>query len=189
MPGETKERHGLFAYNEVIYQAFLTRHQHALLAYYAVAYNWTGEKASYHSQAQICRTLDMPKATYQSTRDQLESLGWISLEKKYSSPAASHKSVYVTVHCGKDDEKRAAKIQADRVKLAQKDKTKENLLEEAEGFEFRGGRTPEEEEKFRASIAHFEAVEEHLATKPRLKNSVIPLRTQSERVQFQNQNR
>ena len=183
-----RERVGLFAYNEVIYQAFLTKSQHSLLAYYAVAYNWTEQKPSWHSQDQICRTLDMTKATYQTTRDQLETLGWISIEKKYASPAANHKSIYVTVHCGKDDQKRAATIQAARVKLANKNKTKDNLLEEAQGFEFRDGRTPHEEEKFKASIAHFERVEKHLAKKPKFKKSVIPLRKQSERVQFERQN-
>lgn len=179
-----KEKHGLFAYNEVIYKAFLTRNQHSLLAYYAVAYNWTDQKPSYHSQAQICRTLDISQGTYQTTRDQLEKLGWISIETKFASPAAERKSVLVTVHCGKDDENRAAKIQAARVKKAEKDRTKDNLLEEAQGFEFRGGRTPDEEEKFKASIAHFEKVEHHLARKPKFNNSAIPLRSQSQRVQF-----
>lgn len=185
----TSERTGLFAYNEVIYQAFLTKSQHALLAYYAVHYNWTEKKPSFHSQAQICRILDMTKATYQTARDQLESLGWISIETKFASPSSDRKSVHVTVHCGKDDEKRAEKIQAERVKQARKDKTRDNLLEEAEEFEFRGGRTPEEEKKFRASIAHFEAVEKHLAKKPKFKKSVIPHRSQSERVQFEKQNK
>lgn len=180
-----KEKYGLFAYNEVIYQSFLTRNQHSLLAYYAVAYNWTEQKPSYHSQAQICRTLDISPATYQKTRDELEKLGWISIETRYASPAAERKSVLVTVHCGKDDEKRAATIQAARVKKAEKDKTKDNLLEEAQGFEFRGGRTPDEEEKLKASIAHFEKVEPHLARKPKFNKSAIPLRSQSQRVQFE----
>lgn len=188
MPGETKERYGLFAYNEVIYQAFLTKNQHSLLAYYAVAYNWTDKEASFHSQGQICRTLDLAPATYQETRKQLEKLGWISVEIRYRSPAATHKSVFVTVHCGKDDEDRAARIQAARVKQAKKDKTKDELWEEAHGFEFRGGRTPDEEKKFKASIAHFERVEYHLAKKPLFNKSLIPLRNQSERVQFERQN-
>lgn len=181
----TKERNGLFAYNEVIYQAFLTKPQHALLTYYAVAYNWTEKEASFHSQALICRTLDMSPSTYQKTRKELENLGWISVESKYRSPAAAHKSVYVTVHCGKDDEDRAATIQAARVKQAEKAKTKDELWEEAQGFEFRGGRTPEEEKKFRHSIAHFERVEVHLAKTPKFKKSAIPLRSQSQRVQFE----
>ena len=130
----------------------------------------------------------MSPATYQSTRDQLEELGWISIKLKYSSPSASYKSVYVTIHCGEDDKKRAATIQAARVKQAEKDKTKDNLLEEAQGFEFRGGRTPEEEEKFKASITHFEKVEPHLVRKRKFKNSVIPLRSQSERIQFEKEN-
>ena len=182
-----KERDGLFAYNEVIYQAFLTKSQHSLITYYAVAYNWTDQKPSYHSQAQICRTLDMSPATYHDARDELERLGWISIEKKYSSPAARYKSIHVTVHCGKDSAKRAAVIQAARVKQAEKDRTKDDLLEEAEGFEFKGGRTPDEEKKFKASIAHFERVEPHLAKRPKFRKSVIPLRSQSERVQFEKQ--
>ena len=182
------QRVGLFAYNEVIYQAFLTKSQHALLAFYAVHYNWTDKKASFHSQDVICRTLDMPKATYQTAREQLENLGWISVEKRFSSPAASHKSVYVTVHCGKDDKKRAAQIQAARVKAAKKAKTKDELWEEAQEFDFRGGRTPDEEQKFKDSIAHFEKVEPHLANKPKLKKSAIPSGRQSERVQFGKEN-
>ena len=183
-----KQRVGLFAYNEVIYQAFLTKSQHALLAFYAVHYNWTKKKPSFHSQDLICRTLDMTKGTYQETRKRLEELGWISVELKFGSPAANHKSVYVKVHCGKDDEKRAAQIQAARVKAAKKAKTKDALWEEAQEFEFRGGRTPEEEQKFKESIAHFEKVESHLARKPKFKMSAIPLRSQSERVQFEKEN-
>lgn len=185
----TKERNGLFAYNEVIYQAFLTKSQHSLLAYYAVAYNWTGQEASFHSQALICRTLDMTPATYQKIRKELENLGWISVEIKYRNPAAAHKSVYVTVHCGKDDKNRAATIQATRVKQAKKAKTKDELWEEAQGFEFRGGRTPDEEKKFRDSIAHFEKVEEHLAKQPEFKMSRVPLRSQSQQVHFETRNK
>lgn len=187
--GKKKEQSGLFAYNSVIHLAFLNKHQHALLAYYAVAYNWTDKKASYHSQALICRTIDMPPATYQTTRKELEKLGWISVEIRYKNSAATHKSVFVTVHCGKDDKSRATKIQAARVRQAKKAQTKDELWEEAQGFEFRGGRTPDEEKKFRDSIAHFEKVEEHLAKQSKFKMPRVPLRSQSQQVQFETQNK
>ena len=180
-----KEREGLFAYNDVIYRAYLSKTQHTLLAYYAVAYNWTNGEASYHSQEQICRILHMSPGTYQSTRDELESLGWISIEKKFL-PNADKKSVFVTVHCGRDDGKRAAKIATERQNKALK---KLELLEDAEAFDFMGGRNPTEQKKYEQAIFHFENKHPDLSRKPKFKNSAIPSGSQSKRIQFDRENR
>lgn len=169
------KRDGLFAYNEVIYQAYLNRYQHSLLCYYAVAYNWTKNEASWHSQETICRTLDMSPAVYQQAKEDLERLGWISTEKRFRK-GGDKVSVYVTVHCGRDDEKRAAQIAKLRhSKIAREAKAAKGTEAEIVDPEtFVGGRNPEEARKFQASIDRFNEIYPNLAKKPKFKKLAFP---------------
>lgn len=181
---ESKEQTGLFAYNAVIYGAYLKKNQLSLLAYYAVAYNWTEKKASFHSQETICRILDITPGTYKAARDDLERLGWISIEKKFR-PGSSHPSVYVSVHCGKDDHDRVAKITEQRQRKAAKEKKLSELVDEEEFF---GGRNPAEQKKYEDAIAHFNKHHDWLAKVPKFKNPIIPAVRQSARIQSKQKN-
>lgn len=180
-----QERRGLFAYNEVIFQAYLSKTQHSLLAYYAMAFNWTNMEPSYHSQEKICRILDMSPSTYQTARDELEDLGWISTKLQFT-PNSEKKSVHVWVHCGRDDSRRASKIEQARIKKASKEA--QDILEDTEPLDFRGGRNPAEWKKYEKAKDNFERLHPELAKKPKFKNSTIPSGSQSKRIQFRKEN-
>lgn len=105
---DSSNRHGPFAYQPIIYEAFLDKHEKLLLGFYCWAYNWTEDEPSYYSQERITRDLCISGATYQKTRNKLERLGWISTQKR---KLRNHDftSVHVWVHIGRDDPEEAAK--------------------------------------------------------------------------------
>lgn len=105
---ESSNRYGPFAYQPLIYEAFLGKHEKLLLGFYCWAYNWTEDEPSYYSQERIIRDLSMSGDTYQKSRRTLERLGWISTQKK-KMRNQEFSSVQVWVHVGRDDPEEAAK--------------------------------------------------------------------------------
>lgn len=175
---ESKEQTGLFAYNAVIYKAFLNKSQHSLLAYYSQAYNWTDRKPSFHSQERICRILDMSPGTYQDAKRDLEKLGWISTEKKHVE-GHDFASVHVTVHVGRDDPKRAMKAAKTKLGKARLDEEKKSTVYM--------GRNPAEQRKYEEAINHFNKLHPWLAKQPKFKKLAFPARNQSTRYSVEKQ--
>ena len=72
----------LYLYGNTVMWAQLECKAKALLWCYAYAFNWEQGRPSFYSQARICAITGMSPKTYQKARKYLESLGWISLQKR-----------------------------------------------------------------------------------------------------------
>ena len=139
---KTNERHGAFAYQPLIYAAFLGKHEKQLLTFYSDVFNWTEGNESWYSQESILRQLGfMSPASYQSARKRLEELGWISTYLRLRQ-GNTHPSVHVKVMLGRDD---------------------------PDLFLRRGGRTPEEAEAYEALRKHFSIQHPRLCKHPKFK--------------------
>ena len=88
----------LYLYGNTVMWAQLECKAKALLWCYAYAFKWKTGTASFYSQERICAITGMSPKTYQKARKYLESLGWITVQKR-----SRRKPPLIWVKVGKDD--------------------------------------------------------------------------------------